>query len=101
MVPAFTLLLASVFNLFGVYSALSAWVILTIDSLFQALTAPLIYEMAARGSRAAQWALVSLDLGAVPRHYAIRRALDLGDVPLYHAVRGGSAPGYEDAGHRQ
>lgn len=57
MVPAFTLLLASVFNLFGVYSALSAWVILTIDSLFQALTAPLIYEMGARvaGRRNGLW----------------------------------------------
>jgi 4-amino-4-deoxy-L-arabinose transferase-like glycosyltransferase len=58
MVPGFTLLLAGVFKLFGVYSALSAFVIETIDSLFQALTVPLIYEMGARtaGRRTALWA---------------------------------------------
>src|ERR1700684_3999837 len=38
--PLFPLLLAGVFKLFGVFSPLSAWVILTINSLFSALTAP-------------------------------------------------------------
>lgn len=58
MTPGFTLLLAAVFKLFGTYSALSAWVILAIDSLFQALTVPLVFEMGARtaGRRAALWA---------------------------------------------
>jgi len=58
MVPGFTLLLAGVFKVFGIYSALSAWVILTIDSFFQALTAPLVYEIGARvaGRRNAVWA---------------------------------------------
>jgi hypothetical protein len=58
MVPGFTLLLAGVFKVFGIYSALSAWVILTIDSLFQALTVPLVFEMGARiaGRRTALWA---------------------------------------------
>ncbi len=58
MVPGFTLLLAGVFKLFGIYTPLSAWVILTIDSLFQALTVPLVFEMGARtaGPRAALWA---------------------------------------------
>jgi 4-amino-4-deoxy-L-arabinose transferase-like glycosyltransferase len=58
MVPGFTLLLAGVFKVFGVYSALSAWVILAIDSLFQALTVPLVFEMGVRtaGRRAAIWA---------------------------------------------
>ena len=46
--PLFTLLLAGVFKLFGVYTAASAWIILTINSLFSALTAALIYEIAAR-----------------------------------------------------
>jgi 4-amino-4-deoxy-L-arabinose transferase-like glycosyltransferase len=57
MVPGFTLLLAGVFKLFGIYSALSAWVILTLNSFFQALTAPLVYEMGARvaGRRTALW----------------------------------------------
>lgn len=58
MTPGFTLILAAVFKLFGIYSALSAWVILVIDSLFQAFTVPLVYEMGARtaGRRAALWA---------------------------------------------
>ena len=58
MVPGFTLLLAGVFKLFGIYSNLSAWVILALNSFFQALTAPLVYEMGARtaGRRNALWA---------------------------------------------
>jgi len=58
MVPGFTLLLAGVFKLFGIYSALSAFVILTVDSLFQSLTVPLVYELGARtaGPRNALWA---------------------------------------------
>jgi hypothetical protein len=58
MVPGFTLLLAGVFKLFGIYSSLSAFVILTIDSLFQSLTVPLVYELGARtaGRRNALWA---------------------------------------------
>jgi 4-amino-4-deoxy-L-arabinose transferase-like glycosyltransferase len=58
MVPGFTLLLAGVFKLFGIYSALSAWVILVLNSLFQALTVPLVFEMGARvaGRRTALWA---------------------------------------------
>jgi 4-amino-4-deoxy-L-arabinose transferase-like glycosyltransferase len=57
MVPGFTLLLAGVFKLFGIYSALSAWVILTINSFFQALTVPLVYEIGSRvaGRRTAVW----------------------------------------------
>lgn len=58
MVPGFTLLLAAVFKVFGIYSALSAWVIMILNSLFQALTAPLVFEMGARvaGRRTAIWA---------------------------------------------
>jgi hypothetical protein len=48
MVPGFTLLLAGVFKLFGVYTPLSAFVIQSIDCLFQALTVPLIFEMGMR-----------------------------------------------------
>jgi len=58
MVPGFTLLLAGVFKVFGIYTPLSAWVIQTIDSLFQALTVPLVYEIGVRtaGRRTALWA---------------------------------------------
>lgn len=58
MVPGFTLLLAGVFKVFGVYTPLSAWVIQSIDSLFQALTVPLVFEMGVRvaNRRTALWA---------------------------------------------
>ena len=46
--PLYPLLLAGVFKIFGVYTAASAWVILTINSIFSAATALLIYEIAAR-----------------------------------------------------
>jgi Dolichyl-phosphate-mannose-protein mannosyltransferase len=46
--PLYPLLLAAVFKIFGVYTAASAWVILTINSVFSAATALVIYEIAAR-----------------------------------------------------
>ena len=48
MPPLYPLLMASVFKLFGVYSAASAWVILAINSVFSAAIAPAIYEIAQR-----------------------------------------------------
>src|SRR5580704_14858439 len=46
--PLYPLLLAGVFKIFGVYTATSAWVILTVNSIFSAATSLLIYEIAAR-----------------------------------------------------
>jgi 4-amino-4-deoxy-L-arabinose transferase-like glycosyltransferase len=46
--PLYPLLLAAVFKLFGIYTAASAWVIFTLNSIFSAATAPLIYELARR-----------------------------------------------------
>jgi hypothetical protein len=67
--PLYPLLLAGVFKIFGVYTATSAWVILTINSIFSAATAPLIYEIAARcfqpTGRAAKIALWSAWLWAL------------------------------------
>ena len=58
MVPTFTLLLAGVFKVFGVYTPLSAWIIQMFDSLFQALTVLFVFEMGVRvaGRRTALWA---------------------------------------------
>lgn len=55
--PIFPLLLAGIFKLFGVYTALSAWIILTIDSVFSAAAALFLYEVAARcyNQRVAKW----------------------------------------------
>jgi hypothetical protein len=46
--PLYPLFIAAVFKLFGVYTAKSAWVILTINSVFSAATSSVIYEIAAR-----------------------------------------------------
>jgi hypothetical protein len=46
--PLYPLYIAGVFKLFGVYTAKSAWVILTINSIFSAATSSVIYEIAAR-----------------------------------------------------
>ncbi len=46
--PLYPLLLGGVFKLFGVYTKASAWVIFTINSVFSAGTAPVVYEMARR-----------------------------------------------------
>jgi 4-amino-4-deoxy-L-arabinose transferase-like glycosyltransferase len=46
--PLYPYVLAGVFRLFGVYSALSAWVILTFNSVFAALTCLTLYRIAER-----------------------------------------------------
>src|SRR6202789_1370396 len=46
--PLYPLLIAGVFKIFGVYTAASAWVLLTINSIFSAATAPVVYEIAMR-----------------------------------------------------
>jgi 4-amino-4-deoxy-L-arabinose transferase-like glycosyltransferase len=56
--PLYPLFLAGVFKFFGVYSAFSAWVILTINSIFSAFTAVAVYEIGDRsfGRNVAVWA---------------------------------------------
>ena len=46
--PLYPLILAGVFKIFGVYTNASAWVILAINSVFSAATAPTIYQIARR-----------------------------------------------------
>jgi len=46
--PLYPLLMAAVFKIAGVYTAASAWIILTINSVFSAAIVPAIYEIAAR-----------------------------------------------------
>jgi 4-amino-4-deoxy-L-arabinose transferase-like glycosyltransferase len=72
--PLYPLLLAGVFKLFGVYTALSAWTILTINSIFSAATAPLIYRIAARcyNRKLAVWAAWIWALYPAAMQYAVR-----------------------------
>lgn len=77
--PLYPLLLAGVFKAFGVYTLGSAWVILAINSVFSAATAPAVYEMGWRcfgrereGMRIALWAGWLWALYPAAMQYAVR-----------------------------
>lgn len=46
--PLYPLLMAAVFKVAGVYTATSAWILLTLNSIFSAATALFVYEIGAR-----------------------------------------------------
>jgi 4-amino-4-deoxy-L-arabinose transferase-like glycosyltransferase len=57
--PLYPALIGGVFKLFGIYSVASAWVLLTINSLFASLTSIPVYLIARRtaGEKAARWSV--------------------------------------------
>lgn len=77
--PLYPLLLAGVFKVFGVYTLASAWVILTINSFFSALTALTTYEIAARcfHRKVAIWAAWIWALYPAAMQYAVRWVWDM------------------------
>ncbi len=72
--PLYPLLLAGVFKLFGIYTLRSAWVILTVNSFFSALTVLTTYEIAARcfNRRVALWSAWLWALYPAAMQYAVR-----------------------------
>ncbi len=72
--PLYTLLIGGVFKVFGVYSRLSAFVLLTINSLLSAWTAVLVYEIGLRcfSRRVAQWSGWLWALYPAAMQYAVR-----------------------------
>ena len=77
--PLYPLLLAGVFKLFGVYTPVSAWVILTLNSIFSAAIAPAVYEIADRcydayghGKGVALWSAWLWALYPAAMQYAVR-----------------------------
>ncbi len=76
--PLFPLLLAGIFKMFGVFTPLSAWAILTINSLFSALTALATWEIAARcfNRNVARWAAWIWALYPAAMQYAVRWVWD-------------------------
>src|SRR6201996_7206152 len=72
--PLFPLLLAAVFKVFGVFTPASAWVILTLNSLFSALTALTTWEIAARcfDRKVALWSAWIWALYPAAMQYAVR-----------------------------
>lgn len=77
--PLYPLLLAGVFKVFGVYTLRSAWVILTINSFFSALTTLTTYEIAARcfNRRVAVWSAWIWALYPAAMQYAVRWVWDM------------------------
>jgi 4-amino-4-deoxy-L-arabinose transferase-like glycosyltransferase len=76
--PLFPLILAGVFKVFGVFTAQSAWVILTLNSLFSALTTRTTWEIAARcfNRNVALWSAWIWALYPAAMQYAVRWVWD-------------------------
>src|SRR5271163_2850842 len=72
--PAYTLIIAVAFKLFGVYTPLSAWVLLVVNSVFSAATTLAIYEIAARcfNRSVALWSAWIWALYPAAMQYAVR-----------------------------
>ena len=72
--PLYPLLIAAVFNLTGIYTPLSAWILLTLNSVFSAATALCVYEIAARcyNQRVALWSAWIWALYPAAMQYAVR-----------------------------
>jgi hypothetical protein len=82
--PLYPLLLAGVFKIFGVYTRASAWVILAINSVFSAATAPAVYRIARRcfahtedGIKIALWSGWMWALYPAALQYAVRWVWDM------------------------
>ncbi len=72
--PLYTLLIGGVFKLFGVYSRMSAFVLLTINSVLSAWTAVLVWEIGLRccNRRVALWSGWLWALYPAAMQYAVR-----------------------------
>jgi 4-amino-4-deoxy-L-arabinose transferase-like glycosyltransferase len=72
--PLYPLLIAAVFKLAGIYTSLSGWILLTLNSAFSAATALCIYEIAARcyNRRVALWSAWIWALYPAAMQYAVR-----------------------------
>jgi hypothetical protein len=72
--PLYPLLIGAVFKVFGIYTAISAWVLLAINCAFSALTALAVWEIGARcyGVRVAVWSGWLWTLHPAAMQYAVR-----------------------------
>src|SRR5271165_5959963 len=72
--PLYPLLIAAVFKLAGVYTPFSAWILLTLNSVFSAATALCVYEIAARcyNRKVAIWSAWTWALYPAAMQYATR-----------------------------
>ena len=72
--PLYPLIIAAVFKVTGLYTPMSAWVLLTLNSAFSAMTALCIYEIAARcyNRTVALWSAWIWALYPAAMQYAVR-----------------------------
>src|SRR5277367_4978209 len=80
--PLYPMIIGAVFRVFGVYTPLSGWVLLALNSVFGAATIPAIYEIALRcfrvgedsrrGRRIAFWSAWIWALYPAPMQYSVR-----------------------------
>ncbi len=106
--PLYTLLVAAVFRVFGIYTAQSAWVIFALNSVFSAATALCVYEIAARcyGRRVALWSGWLWALYPAAMQYAVHWVWDMslstwlfaGTIVLALRARGVNVTGTGQAG---
>jgi len=80
--PLYPLIIGAVFRVFGVYSPLSGWLLLALNSVFSAATIPAIYEIAkrcfgagedsVRGQKIALWSAWIWALYPATMQYSVR-----------------------------
>jgi hypothetical protein len=78
--PLYPLIIGAVFRVFGVYSPLSGWVLLALNSVFGAATVPAIYDIAQRcfgedslrGRRVALWSAWIWAVYPATMQYSVR-----------------------------
>jgi 4-amino-4-deoxy-L-arabinose transferase-like glycosyltransferase len=82
--PLYPFLIGGVFKLFGIYSTASAWVLLTINSLFNALTSIPIFFIARRtmGEKVAKWSAWTWALLPYAMYWSIHWVFDTTLGPL-------------------
>jgi len=86
--PLYPYLIGGVFKVFGIYSNLSAWVLLSINSLFNALTCIPIYFLARRtlGEKVARWSAWTWALLPYGMYWAIHWIWDTTISPFLLCV---------------
>ena len=82
--PLYPYLMASVFKIFGIYSYASAWVLLSINSIFAALTTIPIFLIARRtfGDRVAGWSAWAWALNPYIWYWSVHWIWDTTFTPL-------------------
>jgi 4-amino-4-deoxy-L-arabinose transferase-like glycosyltransferase len=82
--PLYPYLMAGVFKVFGIYTRASAWVLLSVNSLFATLTCIPIYLIACRtfGERVARWSVIAWGLCPYVWYWSIHWIWDTTFTPF-------------------